>query len=71
MALLLEGSRSGVAASTLAVFVIVDGVVAFPSTLTTSVKVATAPAAKLVAVQATTPVWPTIGVVQLKPGPVS
>ena len=47
-----------------------DPVAAVASTLTTSVKVATAPAAKLVAVQATAPVAPTEGVVQAKVGPV-
>jgi hypothetical protein len=70
VALLFEGTRSGVAATTRAVFVIVDPVAAVASTLTTSVKVATAPAAKLVAVQATAPVAPTEGVVQVKMGPV-
>ena len=69
VALLFNGTRSGVAATTRAVFVMVPGA-ALVSTLTTIVKVATAPAAKLVAVQATAPVAPTEGVVQVKIGPV-
>ena len=63
VALLLPVLGSFVALVALAVFMIEDG--ADPVTLTTSVKVCPAPAARVAVVQLTVPVVPTAGVVQV------
>src|SRR5947208_79962 len=63
---LLTGFGSVVVLVALAVFVIVEPLATLAPTLTTSVKVCPARAARVVRVQLTVPVAPTAGVVQTK-----
>ena len=68
--LLLPGVGSAVAEAMVAVLLIVVPFAVFASTVSTTVNVAQAPAARVAMVQLTLPVPPTGGVVQTNAGPV-